>query len=139
MNEKHYKKGNVTVVWKPEVCIHSANCVKNLPKVFNPKRKPWIETEHASEEELINTIKKCPSGALSYLLESSDTAATENEENKNYVKVMGSGPLILSEGCTIEYKGEIINKSGIVALCRCGHSNNKPFCDGSHRVKEFKD
>ena len=139
MTEKHYKKGKTTVIWKPSFCIHSANCVKNLPRVFNPNRKPWIETEHASEEELINTIKKCPSGALSYLIDSSDKASEIIQENKKQIKVMNSGPLIISDGCSIEYNGETIEKEGIVALCRCGHSNNKPFCDGSHRVKEFKD
>lgn len=139
MAEKHYKKGETTVVWKPSLCIHSANCVKNLPKVFNPNNKPWIDTDKATEEELINTIKKCPSGALSYLIESSDLTSEISQVKKEKIKVMGSGPLIISDGCSIEYKGEIIEKEGIVALCRCGHSSNKPFCDGSHRIKEFND
>lgn len=67
MSKTHeYTNGEVTVVWQPEICIHSANCVKNLPTVFKPKEKPWIRVENASSEEIMNAIDKCPSGALSY-------------------------------------------------------------------------
>jgi len=67
MSKTHeYTNGEITVVWQPEICIHSANCVKNLPTVFKPKEKPWIRVENASSEEIMNAIDKCPSGALSY-------------------------------------------------------------------------
>jgi uncharacterized Fe-S cluster protein YjdI len=67
MSKTHeYTNGEVTVVWQPEVCIHSANCVKNLPAVFKPQEKPWIRVENASSEEIMSAIDKCPSGALSY-------------------------------------------------------------------------
>lgn len=67
MSKTHeYTNGEITVVWQPEICIHSANCVKNLPTVFKPKEKPWIRVENASSEEIMNAINKCPSGALSY-------------------------------------------------------------------------
>ena len=68
---KEYKKGALTIVWKPEACIHSTICWKaatGLPSVFNPFEKPWIKTEGASVEELVEQIKKCPSGALSYYI-----------------------------------------------------------------------
>ncbi len=58
--------GEVTVVWKPEICIHSAICFKGLPQVFDPRRTPWIETDKASTEQIIEQVKKCTSGALSY-------------------------------------------------------------------------
>lgn len=63
---KEYSNQEVTIVWKPDLCIHSANCVKGLPKVFQPKQKPWIDANAASTEDLINQIKKCPSGALNF-------------------------------------------------------------------------
>ena len=67
MSKTHeYTNGEITVVWQPDLCIHSANCVKNLPVVFKPKEKPWIRVENASSEEIMNAIDKCPSGALSY-------------------------------------------------------------------------
>jgi uncharacterized Fe-S cluster protein YjdI len=65
---KTYKTEDLTITWKPNVCIHSTICFKGLPHVFNPREKPWIKTENTNTEELINQIKKCPSGALSYKL-----------------------------------------------------------------------
>ena len=64
--KKEYKNREITVVWKPKACIHAAECVKALPKVYNPKEKPWIKVENATTEELKSQIDKCPSGALSY-------------------------------------------------------------------------
>lgn len=64
--QKEYSNGEVTITWQPEKCTHSGNCVRGLPNVFKPKNKPWIEIENASSEQLVNQIKKCPSGALGY-------------------------------------------------------------------------
>lgn len=64
--EKEYTNGEITVVWKPDICEHSANCVRGLPQVFKPGEKPWIRVENASTQEIKNTIDTCPSGALSY-------------------------------------------------------------------------
>ncbi|GAA0715295.1 (4Fe-4S)-binding protein [Aquimarina litoralis] len=63
---KEYKKGDFTVVWKPKKCIHSGICVKTLPKVYNPKDRPWIKPENASIEALKDQINACPSGALTF-------------------------------------------------------------------------
>ena len=65
---KKYTNGELTVVWKPNLCIHSGVCVRTLPQVYNPREKPWIKIENASNEELMVQIKKCPSGALTYLM-----------------------------------------------------------------------
>ena len=62
----HYSNGEVTVIWKPDLCIHSANCVKSLGEVFDPKRQPWIDVSKASTLQIIEQVKKCPSGALSF-------------------------------------------------------------------------
>lgn len=63
---KEYQKGDFTVVWKPQKCIHPGICVKTLPEVYNPKDRPWIKPENASVEALKQQIDACPSGALSY-------------------------------------------------------------------------
>ncbi len=71
---KKYSNGEVTIVWKPGQCIHSAICWKHpegLIKVFNPSEKPWIKPEGGTTEEIINQVKKCPSGALSYFMNDS--------------------------------------------------------------------
>jgi len=64
-NKKEYSNGEVTVLWDASKCIHSANCVKNLPEVFKPKEKPWVQMENSTSENIISTVNKCPSGALS--------------------------------------------------------------------------
>jgi len=68
METKEYTNGEITIVWKPGLCIHSGVCVKTLPKVYHPKEKPWIRMENATSEELIKQVSICPSGALSIKL-----------------------------------------------------------------------
>jgi len=63
--KKEYKKGNTTILWQPEKCIHAAACVRHQPKVFKPKDRPWVQPENGSEEDIIEAVKACPSGALS--------------------------------------------------------------------------
>jgi len=62
---KEYTNGEVTIVWKPQLCIHAANCARGLPAVFQPKEKPWIKPEAASTQNILDQVLKCPSGALS--------------------------------------------------------------------------
>ena len=63
---KKYTNGKITVIWKPDLCTHSTNCWKGLNTVFNPKERPWIKMEGASSERIMDQVKKCPSGALSF-------------------------------------------------------------------------
>lgn len=65
METKEYSNGEITILWKPGLCTHSGVCVRTLPKVYNPKERPWIKIEHGTSEELINQVAICPSGALS--------------------------------------------------------------------------
>lgn len=62
---KEYSNGEITILWKPHLCIHAGECVKALPKVYNPKARPWVCPENATTEELIAQIAKCPTAALS--------------------------------------------------------------------------
>ncbi|HEX6848548.1 MAG TPA: (4Fe-4S)-binding protein [Chitinophagaceae bacterium] len=63
-----YTNGEVTVIWQPELCIHSGRCARGLPEVFKPKEKPWIIPEASTTEKIIAQVKRCPSGALSYVM-----------------------------------------------------------------------
>ena len=65
---KEYTNGEVTIVWKAGLCIHSANCVRGLPQVFNSKALPWVNPEGAGTQAIVDQINKCPSGALSYYM-----------------------------------------------------------------------
>lgn len=64
METHEYSNGEITILWTPKKCIHSGICVQTLPKVYNPKDRPWIKPNNATTEELINQVSKCPSGAL---------------------------------------------------------------------------
>lgn len=65
---KKYTNGEVTIVWKPGVCQHSGICFHGLPEVFDPRKRPWIMPENSSTQKIIEQVKKCPSGALSYYM-----------------------------------------------------------------------
>jgi uncharacterized Fe-S cluster protein YjdI len=65
---KKYTNGEVTVVWKPDVCMHSGNCARGLPKVFNYSKRPWVDIQGASTNEIVEQVKKCSSGALSFYM-----------------------------------------------------------------------
>jgi uncharacterized Fe-S cluster protein YjdI len=64
--EKEYTNGDITVVWKPDVCKHSSLCWNGLIEVFNPKQRPWIDIDGASTEAIIAQVEQCPSGALTW-------------------------------------------------------------------------
>ena len=64
--EVRYKTKNGSVIWKPKLCAHSANCVNGLPSVFRPSEKTWIDVNGASPAEIEKQVGKCPSGALSW-------------------------------------------------------------------------
>ena len=62
--KKEYSNGEITVVWQSAKCIHSGNCVRNLPNVFQPSERPWIKMNGADSAAIIDAVAKCPSGAL---------------------------------------------------------------------------
>ena len=74
-----YTNGEMTVLWKPKVCIHSSFCWKGLIEVFNPKEKPWIKMDGATTDRIIEQVKKCPSGALGYFINDSGITTGEPE------------------------------------------------------------
>jgi len=71
-----YSNGEVTIVWQPELCIHSGRCIRGLPEVFKAKEKPWITPEGSTTEKIVVQVKRCPSGALSFFM-NNDESTTE--------------------------------------------------------------
>ena len=134
---KRYIKDKLTVVWQPAKCSHSKKCFVGLPEVFNPENRPWVQLDHKTDEEIIAQVKQCPSGALSIEgVDEEDKQKTPNDLTK--VNVTKGGPLLVKGALTIELaNGETVEKTGVTALCRCGASANKPYCDGSHQNIEF--
>ena len=140
-----YTNNEITVVWKPKTCIHSTLCWKGLLEVFNPKEKPWIKMDGAATEKIIDQVRKCPSGALSYHLNVEAVADTTKDkvvaESASIMKIQvtPNGPYLIKTECLIVHSdGREETKTGTVALCRCGASGNKPYCDGSHRKVGFE-
>lgn len=133
---KEYSNGSLTVVWKPKACIHAAECVKALPEVYDPKAKPWIKVENASTEALIEQIKLCPSGALSYYM--GDEAQQEEQTVETKIEILANGPLLVHGTLKVCHQdGNEEAKRKTTAFCRCGASQNKPYCDGGHKTAGF--
>lgn len=133
---KEYKKEDLTVIWKPGTCIHSENCFKGLPMVFDPNKKPWVNVEGASKKEIMEQIDKCPSKALDYKLDNEEELEVDDEQ---IVEVSPNGPLLVYGNIKVKHPdGSEVSKSRVTAFCRCGASQNKPFCDGTHKKIEFK-
>ena len=74
-SEKAYTNGEITVLWKPGVCIHSAKCVQGLGEVFNVSARPWINMGGSTTQRIIQQVEQCPSGALSYARNSESAKA----------------------------------------------------------------
>ena len=135
---KKYSNEELTVLWKPRTCIHAGECIKALPQVYNPAEKPWLKIENATTEELKAQIRKCPSGALSYYMKNEERKEIEAIETK--IEVLQNGPLLVFgtlKVTNIDGSSEVKKKT--TAFCRCGSSNNKPYCDGTHTKVGFKD
>lgn len=130
---KAYASPDITVFYDRQRCIHFAACVRGLPEVFDVDQRPWIQVGAASADQVAEVVRRCPTGALHY---ASVTVAAEQPEETS-VEVRQNGPLFLRGDLRVESpQGEV--RETRAALCRCGSSGNKPFCDGSHRETGFQ-
>ena len=136
---KEYTNGELTVVWKPKKCIHAAVCVNTLPEVYDPNAKPWINPENASTDALKAQIDKCPSGALSYYMNAEGPKEEGSSAASNTkAEVIANGPLMVYGTVEVsDANGNMEVKERATAFCRCGASNNKPYCDGAHNDVKF--
>ncbi len=136
---KKYTNGDITVVWKPDMCTHSRLCWTQLVNVFDPRKRPWVNMEGADSQRIIDQINKCPSGALSYYRQE-ELAPAPEVTAESIVEVVPNGPLLVYGNLTLKFAdGREEKKSKVTAFCRCGQSGNKPFCDGSHVAAGFRD
>lgn len=137
--KKEYSRSDLTVVWQPHLCIHSGVCFRSLPLVFKPRDRPWVQLEGGHVQAIIDTVNACPSGALSLKhTEVEEVKLANDTVNWQKIQVLKNGPLRIKEACQVILSdGTIVEKPFGVSLCRCGASNEKPFCDGSHKVNGF--
>jgi CDGSH-type Zn-finger protein/uncharacterized Fe-S cluster protein YjdI len=132
-----YRAQAIEVSYDVGRCIHAAECVRSLPQVFDPKAKPWINPEAADADAVATAIHRCPTGALHY--ERRDQGEAESPDPENLVSLAVNGPLYLRGRVhVLEAAGKLLLEDTRVALCRCGASKSKPFCDNSHQKSGFE-
>ncbi len=133
---KCYKSDKITVFFEPKLCIHAAECVRKLHDVFDVNRRPWVNPEGADPDKIAEVIQLCPSGALEF--ERYDGGPQEAVPAVATITVVQNGPFYVRGNVEIRDKdGNLLRKCKRVALCACGQSRNKPFCDESHRKVKF--
>ena len=132
---KEYATDEIVVEWEPRLCSHSQNCVRSLPQVFDDSRRPWVQVDAATAEEVEAAVARCPSGALR--TRRVGAPAVERDQTTE-LRASANGPLLLSGGVRIvDAEGNVLYEGEKAALCRCGGSSNKPFCDGTHKNNGF--
>ncbi|MGB5983015.1 MAG: (4Fe-4S)-binding protein [Nonlabens sp.] len=128
---KEYTNGEVTILWKAHKCIHSGECTKRLPNVYDPDKRPWIQPEGTSSDAIRKQVAHCPSGALT--LKKEEASDKVEPIITTRVDVMVGGPLVVAGDFKLKKAdGTITEETKATALCRCGASSSKPYCDGSH-------
>lgn len=127
----NYTGEKIDVSYDAGRCIHAAECISRLHAVFDNSKRPWVQPDAGLADGVAATVLHCPSGALHY--ERKDGGAVEPIPTHNTLRLAEDGPLYLHGDVTIvNGAGELVVNDTRVALCRCGASENKPFCDNSH-------
>lgn len=133
-----YPGRDITVLDNRTVCAHAGHCTDGLPAVFRMDQEPWIDPDGADPEAVTRTVRACPSGALSYAIQG---IAYTPDATEPGITVSKNGPYWVVGGLRLvdEVTGQQPQSATHYALCRCGHSRNKPFCDGAHWDAGFRD
>lgn len=136
---RDYPGKEITVHDNRKICSHAAECVNNLSSVFKLGSRPWINPDASKMNDIVDVVRRCPSGALSYSIDGVEYRDPEEQRNP-IVTVLKNGPYHITGG--IELIGENIQfgegaSKEHYTLCRCGASENKPFCDGAHKSSKF--
>lgn len=137
MARRTYENDNIRVFWDSSRCIHFAECLRGSPTVFDLDTSPWVTIDGAPPDEIAATIERCPSGALRY--ERLDDGHQETPAPTATIVPWPGGPLLVWGDLDVrDARGNPIATGPRMALCRCGASENHPFCDLSHARIGFK-
>jgi CDGSH-type Zn-finger protein/uncharacterized Fe-S cluster protein YjdI len=132
-----YPGQEIDVQWDGRLCIHIGECGNAKGELFVAGREPWCIPDSCAKAEVREVVERCPSGSLTYR----DRAGTpEAPAPENTVTVAYRGPLFVRGELALE--GAPADLPGVrfrAALCRCGQSRNKPYCDNSHLKAGFED
>ncbi len=131
-----YKGEKINVSYDVKRCMHAAECVNSgLKSVFDNTQRPWVQPDGSSPDRIIDVIERCPSGALQYELSNQQEVPETNS-----IRTQTDSALYVRGNISVQDEdGNTIREEKRMALCRCGQSKNKPFCDYSHHEADFKD
>ena len=132
---EEYAAAGIVVYDNRGLCAHAGKCTDGLPAVFRLREEPFVDPSGAAPEAIATTIRQCPSGALSYAIE-----GTEHREHggEPAVVFVPNGPYVVRGGAELEGAQMLEGATpDHFALCRCGQSKNKPFCNGAHWYTTF--
>ncbi len=130
---REYEGTGIRVQWYAGRCIHSAACIRALPGVFDPGRRPWIDLGGVDTDAVAAAVLRCPTGALHFVR--TDGGAPEETPPSAEVRAVRDGPYYV-RGLVevVDEQGRLIRRDTRLALCRCGRSRHMPMCDNSHRA-----
>jgi uncharacterized Fe-S cluster protein YjdI/CDGSH-type Zn-finger protein len=130
---REYDGDGITVEWYATRCIHSAKCVQALPKVFDPRRRPWVEPSAASADDIARAVLRCPTGALHFVRR--DGGTQETPDVPSTATQAAFGPMYMRGDVQVRDVNEmVIRQDTRLALCRCGATQRAPFCDNGCRA-----
>lgn len=133
-----YHTPDIAVTFDPNICIHSAVCIRGLPAVFDVSRADWVHPGAASSEEVQALVARCPSGALQAVRAGHPQPKAGGGQAVS-VTFTSDGPVRIGGMLDLELPtGVKERREGSVAVCRCGQTKNDPWCDGSHARAGFR-
>jgi len=136
-----YQNDAITVTFDPNLCIHSAVCLRRLPAVFDVRRKRWIDVDAGAVEAVADTVRACPSGALQYQMPGRDAMPSPSDTvpvADVRIEFIPNGPIRVSGSVTVVTEDGTEARDQRVFLCRCRGSVRKPYCDGTHKRNGFR-
>ena len=133
-----YDGDGFVVLYDSNRCVHAAECVRCAPEVFDPFHRPWVKLEGANALRLCSVVDRCPSGALRIV--GPDGESLLPKPDANSIDIAQDGPLEFRGNLSLQQMdGQEVFSDTRLTLCRCGRSNNKPFCDNAHGEAGFHD
>jgi CDGSH-type Zn-finger protein/truncated hemoglobin YjbI len=135
----------LTVLDNRGLCAHSGFCSDRLPTVFHAGEEPFVTPSGGRLDEIVRAVRACPSGALSYAIDGVEARAQVNQVRDPAIEVSKDGPYRVTGGVPlVDERGDAVPRNEGASLehyslCRCGKSQNKPFCSGMHWYANFHD
>jgi CDGSH-type Zn-finger protein/truncated hemoglobin YjbI len=144
-NQDTYEGQQIEILDNRGICAHSGFCTERLASVFHAGQEPFITPSGGRMDEIIQAVRACPSGALSYGIDHVEARSQVDRDRPPSIEISKDGPYRITGGVRLvdEFGNDMAGPKGSsrehFSLCRCGHSQNKPFCSGMHWYVKFAD